>query len=73
VERTDQGDKIRLILLRLEKPQPGIALLGTYDAGGRVNVSMAMYLYGDDLEGVAAESERKWRAWLSETFPAAPG
>jgi activator of Hsp90 ATPase-like protein len=73
VERTDQGDKIRLILLRLEKPQPGIALMGTYDTGERVNVSMAMYLYGDDVEGVAAESERKWRAWLSETFPAAPG
>ncbi|MDY6947617.1 MAG: SRPBCC domain-containing protein [Pseudomonadota bacterium] len=72
VERTDQGDRVRLMLLRLEEPQPGIALLGTRDAGGRVNVSVAMYLYGDDGAG-AAESERKWRAWLSETFPAAAG
>jgi uncharacterized protein YndB with AHSA1/START domain len=72
VERIEQGEKMRVLLLRLDQPQPGIAFMGTCEVGGRVNVSMAMYLYGDDAEG-AAESERKWRAWLSETFPAAPG
>ena len=73
VERTEQGEKIRMTLLRLESPQPGIVLFGAYDAGGgRVNVSMSMYLYGDDTER-AADSERKWRTWLGEQFPAAPG
>ena len=73
VERIDQGEKIRVILLRLDKPQPGIAFIGTCVVDGRANVSLSMYLYGDDVERAAADSERKWRAWLSETFPAAAG
>ena len=71
VERVDQGEKIRMILLRLERPQPGVALVGTYMSGSGVNVSMSMYLYGDDVEGAAEQSARKWREWLGEAFPAA--
>lgn len=73
VERTEQGRKIRMTLLRLESPQPGSAVIGTYDAGGRVNVSVCMFLYGDDAERAAADSESTWRAWLNEQFPAAEG
>jgi hypothetical protein len=68
VERVRQDDKQRYIILRLNTPTPGIALIGTYDAGNASNASMALYLYGDDAEQRAAESEPRWRDWISETF-----
>jgi uncharacterized protein YndB with AHSA1/START domain len=68
VERVRQDDKQRYIILRLNTPTPGIALIGTYDAGNAANASMALYLYGDDAEQRAAESEPRWRDWISETF-----
>lgn len=68
VERVHQDDKLRYIMLRLNMPGPGIALIATYRAGERTNASMAVYLYGDDAERRAAASEPKWRDWLGETF-----
>lgn len=69
VERVEQGEKIRMILMRLDRPNPGVAMISTYDTGGRVNVGVTLYFYGDDVKGVGAESERKWRAWVNEEFP----
>jgi len=68
VERVAQDERQRYVLLRLNQPAPGIALIGTYGAGTATNVSMAFYLYGDDAEQRAAASEPRWRNWLSETF-----
>jgi uncharacterized protein YndB with AHSA1/START domain len=68
VERVEQGDRQRYVLLRLNQPAPGIALIGTYGAGTATNASMAFYLYGDDAEQRAAASEPRWRDWLGETF-----
>ncbi len=50
VERVEQDDKQRYVLLRLNRPAPGIALIGTYGAGNATNASMAFYLYGDDAK-----------------------
>lgn len=72
VEWIEQCERSRAMLLRLESPRPGALFIGTCIAGERVNVSMCMYHYGDDAEDAAASSETKWRAWLSEQFPAAP-
>lgn len=68
VERVEQDDRQRYVLLRLNQPAPGIALIGTYAAGDATNASMAFYLYGDDAEQRAAVDEPKWRDWLSETL-----
>jgi uncharacterized protein YndB with AHSA1/START domain len=68
VERVEQGDKQRYVLLRLSQPSPGIALTGTYGVGNATNASMAFYLYGEDAEQRAASSEPKWRDWFNETF-----
>lgn len=70
IEQVQQDDRQRLVLMRLEAPSPGVALLGTYRAGATVNVSMTLYFYGDDAAELAASSEPKWRDWLNETFPA---
>jgi hypothetical protein len=68
VECVRQDDKQRFIMLRLNTPAPGIALIGTYGSDAGANASMALYLYGDDAEQRAAESEPKWRTWFGETF-----
>ncbi len=71
VESVRQDAKQRGILMRLDAPSPGVALIGTYEAGPKVTVSVCLYLYGDDPGPVATASEHTWRNWLGETFPAA--
>lgn len=66
IERIDQNRQQRYILMRLDAPAPGIALVGTYGAGPRVNASMTMFFYGDDAGAIATASEQKWRDWFGQ-------
>jgi len=68
LERVEQDDSQRYVLLRLNQAAAGIALIGTYRAGNATNASIAFYFYGDDAEQRAAASEPRWRDWLGETF-----
>jgi uncharacterized protein YndB with AHSA1/START domain len=61
----------RELMLRLEQPAPGAALIGTYTWEGRVRATLGLYLYGDGAAGVAAEQEPRWAAWMARHFPAA--
>lgn len=57
------------ILLRLEKPGPGVAALGAFTCGGPTMVALTFYLYGDQsAENVAREAPH-WDAWLQKQFP----
>jgi len=58
-------------LLRLEKPGPGVAALGTFGfpGGGPTMVAMNFYMYGDQAAGTAARLAPLWQAWLQERFP----
>jgi hypothetical protein len=56
-------------LLRIDKPGPGIAALGTYDMGGQSMVAMAFYLYGDQAAGTVARETPLWQAWFQKHFP----
>jgi uncharacterized protein YndB with AHSA1/START domain len=68
IERVQQDAKQRVIVLRLETPVPGVAMIGAYDAGTYVNASLSFFFYGDDADAAAAASEPVWRAWLGEAF-----
>jgi uncharacterized protein YndB with AHSA1/START domain len=70
VERIHQDRQMRYITIRLDDPAPGIALVGTYDAGAQVITSMNLYFYGDAADARAAASERRWRDWLGARFGA---
>jgi uncharacterized protein YndB with AHSA1/START domain len=70
VELVHQDEKVRMILIRLHAPAPGVALIGTYGAGDKVNASATVYFYGDAAETLASASELVWRTGLSELFPA---
>ncbi len=57
-------------LVRLDKPGPGVAALGTVNfPGAPLMVAMNLYLYGDPAAGIVAAEAPKWDAWFLERFP----
>lgn len=73
IEHIRQDRHLCLVMLRLEAPGPGIALVGAYAQGERSHVSVSMFCYGEDAAERAARSEPKWRDWLSAAFPPVAG
>ena len=60
------------LLLRLEKPAPGIAHFFAMEMGGSVCMPARLYLFGSQAPATAAREEPLWQAWMSRQFPAAP-
>jgi uncharacterized protein YndB with AHSA1/START domain len=57
-------------LLRVDKPGPGVAALGTVNyPGGPLMVAMNLYLYGDQAAATVARETPLWEAWFQERFP----
>ena len=56
-------------LLRVDKPGPGVAALGTINCGGPIMVALNFYLYGDQAAGNVARETPLWNAWIQERFP----
>jgi len=59
------------LLLRLDEPAPGVAMLGAFPCGGAAMATINLYLYGDRASKVVARDESLWRAWMNEQFPTA--
>lgn len=59
-------------LLRVDKPGPGVAALGTFSMGGPTMVALNFYLYGDQSAKTAARETPLWDAWFQERFPMPP-
>lgn len=57
-------------LLRIEKPGPGVAALGTFECGGPIMVALNFYLYGDQAAETVTRETPKWDAWFQTHFPA---
>lgn len=58
------------ILLRIDKPAPGVAALGTFNCGGPSMIALGFYLYGDQAAAAVARESPLWDAWMQERFPA---
>jgi hypothetical protein len=56
-------------LLRLDKPGPGVAAVGTFKLGGQSMVALNFYLYGDQAAETAARETPMWQTWFQERFP----
>lgn len=56
-------------LLRVDKPGPGVAALGTLNYGGPIMVALNFYLYGDQAAGIVAQETPLWEAWFQKRFP----
>ncbi|HVJ81472.1 MAG TPA: SRPBCC domain-containing protein, partial [Planctomycetia bacterium] len=52
----------------MDAPAPGLAVFGTYSWGGRTQVALHLYHYGDQASKAAA-TEAAWQAWMEGVFP----
>ncbi|TVQ32428.1 MAG: SRPBCC domain-containing protein [Phycisphaeraceae bacterium] len=68
LESMEEGEEPEL-LLRLDRPAPGLAHIFVVPLGGPTMVSMRVHLYGENADAAAAEAERAWSGWLNERFP----
>jgi uncharacterized protein YndB with AHSA1/START domain len=57
-------------LLRVDKPGPGVAALGTFSfPGGPTMVAVNFYMYGDQAAATVARETPLWESWFQERFP----
>jgi len=71
IERRGTGAYSEL-LVRLDKPAPGLVHMFPMPIGEQVLLSMRFYLYGDASAAIAHEVERTWANWLAQKFPPVP-
>lgn len=56
------------ILLRVDKPGPGVAAVGVYNCGV-IMAAVNFYLYGDQAAGTVARESPLWDAWFRKHVP----
>jgi uncharacterized protein YndB with AHSA1/START domain len=70
VERSGQNPGMHELVLRLDQPAPGIAVLSSASWEKQVYASLSLYLFGERAAAVAARDEPLWLAWMAAQFPA---
>ncbi len=56
------------ILLRLDAPTKGAALLGAFQAGEAAYAGISVIFYGDEADAVKRAEEPRWAAWMERHF-----
>jgi uncharacterized protein YndB with AHSA1/START domain len=64
VERVHQDRNFRELMMRIEEPGPGVAVVGACMMGDQARAMASIYLYGDDAAETAAAEQPKWTSWL---------
>jgi uncharacterized protein YndB with AHSA1/START domain/predicted secreted protein len=73
VEQACPREYPEALLVRIEKPAPGLAHVFALPMGGQVFLVVRLYLYGSGAAAVAAREETVWQSWMAARFPAAGG
>lgn len=68
VEHIDQRHDQRHLVMRLNSPAPGVAIVASHGASPRVHVSVTVFFHGEDADERVAHSEPRWRTWISGRF-----
>lgn len=69
VECVRPRDFQRFLVLRLHEPSPGAAIVTVFQRQGSIpHATLSLYLYGDDAEARAAESQPRWQASLERVL-----
>jgi uncharacterized protein YndB with AHSA1/START domain len=64
VERVHQDANSREVMLRIDEPAQGVAVLGTCTVGDEARAMASIFLYGPNSAEVAAAEQPKWASWL---------
>jgi uncharacterized protein YndB with AHSA1/START domain len=73
VEQAGPVENPEELLIRLDRPAPGLAHLFALPMGGQVYLPVRFYLYGGQAPDAAARAEPAWQAWMQERFPPPAG
>lgn len=68
VEHVDKAPNHTEILLRLDAPAKGAALLGAFQAGSAAYVGLSIIFYGDEADAAKAAEAPRWAAWVEQHF-----
>jgi uncharacterized protein YndB with AHSA1/START domain len=71
VERSGRAAHHRELMLRIDAPAPGVAILFTYGWHDQVYANFHAYLFGDGAPEAAERAGDAWRTWMDARFPAA--
>jgi uncharacterized protein YndB with AHSA1/START domain len=69
----DRAERARELVLLLDEPAPGVALVGAYSWSDQVLTSFSLYLFGDQPRALMAREEPAWRSWMEARFPGPSG
>lgn len=69
IERIHQEKHARGLMVRLEKPGPGIASLGSYSYGGMTRGIISLYFYGENAAATTAAAQQSWTEWFAQFSP----
>ena len=58
------------IVLRLDEPAPGYALVAAFDGGDRALVNVHAWLHGPEAHDLAAREDAAWERWMRERLHA---
>lgn len=71
VERIHQDHRGRELMLRLDQPGPGVALVSAYPLQGMTHAVLNAYFYGESAEQHAAELRGAAKPWLERLLASA--
>ena len=69
VEHVGPAEHPEEMLLRVEKPAPGLAHLFAMPMMGQIFLPVRFFLYGDGAAASVADAEPVWQAWVAGLFP----
>lgn len=64
VHRVHQDNTVRELMMRIDEPAQGIAVLGACTVAGQASAMASLIFYGEDAERIAAAEHDKWSSWL---------
>ncbi len=65
VERVHQDANSRELMLRLDEPGEGVAVIGSCMVGDQARGMASVFFYGNDAADIAAAEQAKWTRWLA--------
>lgn len=66
VENVQQDHRFRSLLMRIDRPFPGVVALGSHSMGETSRGMISLYLYGDGAREAADSVREQWGAWLTK-------
>lgn len=68
IESVRQDRTQRTIIMHVDAPAPGVALIGAYGSAGKVTPTICLYFYGEGAAQTATAGEQRWQEWLTHNF-----